>query len=1073
MSDFKSNQILLASDWKKLIEKYFSEIQAETSLNFSRVQSDVQMLYWMFAYNMINVYEKNALIGSPLFNYCYTKSGQQTPNQPQAPGPNVWLSFQPSVAVFFGPKQGSILGGKNMIAKVFNKRNYNNVSPQSYLFFGGYYYNVLGYCLADFVKSMSYILGIWYESKAQVSSVGKANKNGEYEDDENLNPLSQDTGEENLRKKNPKPIRLPQVPGTYPIPPIPRDVLYKKKNPKYLARPPGVFNFSLEVMNYLSNYDNLNQLGHNATVQSYCQNLTLVGRTDRLFYEIYGNQWTNKITRKTVKTDKKRLNEVKKKCKPIKYKSNVANTLLSEYNMVNFGKYSKKPVSAMGVYAMERKNIEGPEKTTCEAGEVSRSNQNLQTPNLQTPYDPNQNQGQNIISQAAVFKFSSSEYEAFSIRQTLQVLGQIIFGNANFSQGTYTQNIYRDDLLKRYQFNQLNIQSKLSHIHSVLKKMIDDKNDNEIYKYTGKRLKVQKVTPILPGTTLKNFQRSLNLSSQTQFLAKETIKSNGAINRLEKRVRRLELNNKKINFKDPGIGPAIGAAVGGFMGNFVKNPIKSVISLALSGGAAAVSVVALTLAGTATGLAGDASNKVDSLSVEMDKIKKLLDHQKTDLLADLENLITLVNTNEQTLENLYLKYKNLNELIESKNENVKTELASLNADLTNLKNQVNTNIEQIRLTQQQIGEIGVFIQQHWPNFSDQIQNLQQMIEEMITVKIDDRLGMINRRLQDMEDRINRITTYIDTRFEQMRQNDLEQNGKIQTCEQEIQNLKTQNTTYDTKFKEMTRELAMTRRHADELFNELEIKADDNRTYINDLTRQVEALTAKITELENNPGGRVREKFYKGQILWFSTYWLAKRFFDSKGIPTSKWKPINPTNFDYILNIPPINTKRHENPTPVLYEGEGLMIKKWNLPKETFNGSLVSGRIGGDIQCALPRWQFGIRCMDNERTWFKQMVPVRRDFSPRNVEGLQISNYEVNIRENTDSPAISGRVSSDVKYQLVSFPRTVVNCMRDLYLETTDLHVNLNDGPGIQQPIGFDVSHIKVFGATILEDIEVG
>lgn len=603
-----SNQILLASDWKKLIDQYFNEIRADTSLNLSRVQSDIQMLYHMFARNVLNVYEKFALIGSPLFNYCYTKSGQQAPGSTGL----VWPSFQPSVAVFFGPKQGSVMAN-GMIAKIFNKANYNNVSPQSYLFFGGYYYNAKGYCLADFVKSMSYILGIWYEPKAQVSSVGEANSDGEYKADENLDPFTRD-----VRARPEAVLRLPQVPGTYPIPPIPRSVLYKKKNPKFLARPPGVFNFSVEVMDYLANHDNLNQTAGAVTL-SYMQNLTLVGRTDRLFYEIFGNQWCTKVTRKTVKTNKKRLKEVKQSYKAVKYNKSTAKTLLSDYNMVNFEKYSTFPTTAMRV---------------------------------RTVYDPNGNQGQNTVTQAGVFNFSARDYESFSIRQTLAVLGQIIFGKANISQGTYTQNIYRDTLLKRSQFNQLNIQSKLSHLHSVLKKMVDDEHDNEIYKYTGKRLKVQKITPITTGLTLRNFQRSLNLSSQTQFLAKEAIKTNAAVSRLDKRVARLERKNKNLNLKDPAIGAAIGSATTGFLNNFKKNPTKALVSLAASASANVIAVLALSIA------AGN-SSAIDGLT---SRVEALEAGSSQGLLERIERLENLVNTQQTTINSQANKISELNTL---------------------------------------------------------------------------------------------------------------------------------------------------------------------------------------------------------------------------------------------------------------------------------------------------------------------------------------------------------------------------------------------------------------------------
>ena len=635
-----SNQILLASDWKKLIDQYFNEIRADTSLNLSRVQSDIQMLYHMFARNVLNVYEKFALIGSPLFNYCYTKNGQQAPGSTGL----VWPSFQPSVAVFFGPKQGSVMAN-GMIAKIFNKANYNNVSPQSYLFFGGYYYNAKGYCLADFVKSMSYILGIWYEPKAQVSSVGEANSDGEYKADENLDPFAQSAelsdgaitrdvrarpeAVVDRRSGNSQFLRLPQVPGTYPIPPIPRSVLYKKKNPKFLARPPGVFNFSVEVMDYLANHDNLNQTAGAVTL-SYMQNLTLVGRTDRLFYEIFGNQWCTKVTRKTVKTNKKRLKEVKQSYKAVKYNKSTAKTLLSDYNMVNFEKYSTFPTTAS----------------------LSRGHAICTDITRAAVFDPNGNQGQNTITQAGVFNFSARDYESFSIRQTLAVLGQIIFGKANISQGTYSQNIYRDTLLKRSQFNQLNIQSKLSHLHSVLKKMVDDEHDNEIYKYTGKRLKVQKITPITTGLTLRNFQRSLNLSSQTQFLAKEAIKTNAAVSRLDKRVARLERKNKNLNLKDPAIGAAIGSATTGFLNNFKKNPTKALVSLAASASANVIAVLALSLA------AGN-SSAIDGLT---SRVEALEAGSSQGLLERIERLENLVNTQQTTINSQANKISELNTL---------------------------------------------------------------------------------------------------------------------------------------------------------------------------------------------------------------------------------------------------------------------------------------------------------------------------------------------------------------------------------------------------------------------------
>ena len=685
----KKSKIFLADDVEKLVKQYFDDIKASTSLTMANIQTDITSLFQALKWSLINNYERNALIGGRLYNYIYNS------------GP--FVNAQSCLAVFFGPKQGSVPG--TPISKIFNKENYDNVSPQSSVLMGRYMFNAKGYCLTDFVRSLSAILGIWYDPKAQASFCGFARDDGLYTDPGNQG----------------KTFKIPQVPGTYPLPPVPKSVLYKKENPLYLARPPGLYNFSVRAMNYFSQLDkNIGDIDPTKPTDahsiSYAQNLTLCGRTDRLYYEIYGDKWTQSYTKKQIKQIKKSLQTKKRRLIPVRNSRTNRQVLLDEYNIYNFDRYA--------IAAVEREPLIPRSsniyttvplvETSLVESEGLQSNFASTRPYRSTNvYDPNNNNGKNIISQAGVFNFSYNQFTDFGIKQALYTIGQIVFGTASYSQGTYTNNIYQDDLIPRYEFNQLCVQSKLSHLYSVLQKLLQDEDSNQIMKYTGKYLKIDESTPIISSYTLRTFQQHLNITSQIRYIARELIESNSSISKLDKRVDRLERKTKSIKFDSSDAFDKITDSMNNFLDNFKKDPKNALIGIATKIAGPALGVIALSTAAVNSG----------SIALMQDDIEELTNNVNS-ISNDLQPLKEQSESNTSKINGLELKDETIVNTIDQ---------------LTQVVNSNESNISQlwtyIRDNSETLGLISQFLENHWDDYKDEITNNNQLIEQMITSKV--------------------------------------------------------------------------------------------------------------------------------------------------------------------------------------------------------------------------------------------------------------------------------------------------------------------------------------------------
>lgn len=729
INTYKKSKIFLADDVEKLVKQYFDDIKASTSLTMANIQTDITSLFQALKWSLINNYERNALIGGRLYNYIYNS------------GP--FVNAQSCLAVFFGPKQGSVPG--TPISKIFNKENYDNVSPQSSVLMGRYMFNAKGYCLTDFVRSLSSILGIWYDPKAQASFCGFARDDGLYTD-----PGNKD-----------KTFKIPQVPGTYPLPPVPKSVLYKKENPLYLARPPGLYNFSVRTMNYFAQLDknigDINPIDKtNRHSISYAQNLTLCGRTDRLYYEIYGDKWTQSYTKKQIKQIKKSLQTKKRRLIPVRNSKKNRQILLDEYNIYNFDRYAIAAVEEepllprMGVredgvpYIDECKESgrraeclqSNFASKTCES-DVSTTNEYI-VPSLSKSniYDPNNNNGKNIISQAGVFNFSYNQFTDFGIKQAIYTIGQIVFGTASYSQGTYTNNIYEDDLIPRYQFNQLCVQSKLSHLYSVLQKLLQDEDSNQIMKYTGKYLKIDESTPIISSYTLRTFQQHLNITSQIRYVARELIESNSSISKLDKRVDRLERKTKNIKFDDVDAYDKITDSMNNFLDNFKKDPKKALIGIAAKIAGPALGVIALSTAAVNSG----------SISVIQSDLEELTNNVNS-ISNRTSTLETTTNDNTSKINELELKDETIINTIDQ---------------LTQLSNSNESNISQlwtyIHDNSETLGLISQFLENHWNDYKDEITNNNQLIEQMITAKVATITSDINNLRATVANNSSQITS---------------------------------------------------------------------------------------------------------------------------------------------------------------------------------------------------------------------------------------------------------------------------------------------------------------------------
>lgn len=739
----KKSKIFLADDVEKLVKQYFDDIKASTSLTMANIQTDITSLFQALKWSLINNYERNALIGGRLYNYIYNS------------GP--FVNAQSCLAVFFGPKQGSVPG--TPISKIFNKENYDNVSPQSSVLMGRYMFNAKGYCLTDFVRSLSAILGIWYDPKAQASFCGFARDDGLYTDPGNQG----------------KTFKIPQVPGTYPLPPVPKSVLYKKENPLYLARPPGLYNFSVRAMNYFEQLDknigDINPIAKtNVHSVSYAQNLTLCGRTDRLYYEIYGDKWTQSYTKKQIKQIKKSLKTKKRRLIPVRNSKKNRQVLLDEYNIFNFDRYAiaaveEEPLLPRSSNVHTTTLVDTIEKSTNEyIDERRESDRREETPNTNLSsltqnfalktcenddsttvplvegsralYDPNNNNGKNIISQAGVFNFSYNQFTDFGIKQALYTIGQIVFGTASYSQGTYTNNIYEDNLIPRYQFNQLCVQSKLSHLYSVLQKLLQDEDSNQIMKYTGKYLKIDESTPIISSYTLRTFQQHLNITSQIRYVARELIETNSSISKLDKRVDRLERKTRNIKFDADDAFDKITDGMNNFLDNFKKDPKKALIGIATKLAGPALGVIALsTAAVNSSSIAlmqsdiGELTNNVTSISNELQPLKEQSE-QNTSKINGLElKDETIVNTIDQ-----------LTQVVNSNESNI-----------SQLWTYIHDNSETL-------GLISQFLENHWDDYKEEITNNNQLIEQMITSKVATITSDINNLRTTVANNSSQITS---------------------------------------------------------------------------------------------------------------------------------------------------------------------------------------------------------------------------------------------------------------------------------------------------------------------------
>lgn len=701
----KRSKIFLADDVEKLVKQYFDDIKASTSLTMANIQTDITSLFQALKWSLINNYERNALIGGRLYNYIYNS------------GP--FINAQSCLAVFFGPKQGSVPG--TPISKIFNKENYDNVSPQSSVLMGRYMFNAKGYCLTDFVRSLSAILGIWYDPKAQASFCGFARDDGLYTD-----PGNKD-----------KTFKIPQVPGTYPLPPVPKSVLYKKENPLYLARPPGLYNFSVRAMNYFAQLDknigDINPIDKtNRHSISYAQNLTLCGRTDRLYYEIYGDKWTQSYTKKQIKQIKKSLSTKKRRLIPVRNSKKNRQVLLDEYNIYNFDRYA--------IAQTEREPLlprSSDVDTVKECIEGLQSNFVTTRPySGTTVYDPNNNNGKNIISQAGVFNFSYNQFTDFGIKQALYTIGQIVFGTASYSQGTYTNNIYEDSLIPRYQFNQLCVQSKLSHIYSVLQKLLQDEDSNQIMKYTGKYLKIDESTPIISSYTLRTFQQHLNITSQIRYVARELIETNSSISKLDKRVDRLERKTRNIKFNADDAFDKITDGMNNFLDNFKKDPKNALIGIATKIAGPALGVIALSTAAVNSG----------SIALMQSDISELSDNI-TSISNELQPLKDQSEQNTSKINGLELKDETIVNTIDQ---------------LTQVVNSNESNISQlwtyIHDNSETLGLISQFLENHWDDYKDEITNNNQLIEQMITSKVAEITSDINNLRTTVANNSSQITS---------------------------------------------------------------------------------------------------------------------------------------------------------------------------------------------------------------------------------------------------------------------------------------------------------------------------
>lgn len=722
----KKSKIFLAEDVEKLIKQYFDDIKASTSLTMANIQTDITSLFQALKWSLINNYERNALIGGRLYNYIYNS------------GP--FVNAQSCLAVFFGPKQGSVPG--TPISKIFNKENYDNVSPQSSVLMGRYMFNAKGYCLTDFVRSLSAILGIWYDPKAQASFCGFARDDGLY------------TGPGNKDKT----FKIPQVPGTYPLPPVPKSVLYKKENPLYLARPPGLYNFSVRLMQHYAQLDkNIGDLDPTKLTNrhsiSYAQNLTLCGRTDRLYYEIYGDKWTQSYTKKQIKQIKKSLQTKKRRLIPVRNSRTNRQVLLDEYNIYNFDRYAIATVEEEPLLPREsvtnplipRQNTPVPHMGIRENGVPSLegivdendgliSNFESTRPYRSTSiYDPNNNNGKNIISQAGVFNFSYNQFTDFGIKQALYTIGQIVFGTASYSQGTYTNNIYQDDLIPRYEFNQLCVQSKLSHLYSVLQKLLQDEDSNQIMKYTGKYLKIDESTPIISSYTLRTFQQHLNITSQIRYIARELIESNSSISKLDKRVDRLERKTKSIKFDSSDAYDKITDSMNNFLDNFKKDPKNALIGIATKIAGPALGIIALSTAAINSG----------SISLMQSDIE------------ELTNNVNSVSNRTSTLENTTSDNTNNITTLQQKDETIINTIDQL----TQVVNSNESNISQLWIyihdNSETLGLISQFLENHWDDYKDEITNNNQLIEKMITSKV----ATITSDITELRNQIANIPDY--------------------------------------------------------------------------------------------------------------------------------------------------------------------------------------------------------------------------------------------------------------------------------------------------------------------------
>lgn len=719
INTYKKSKIFLADDVEKLVKQYFDDIKASTSLTMANIQTDITSLFQALKWSLINNYERNALIGGRLYNYIYNS------------GP--FVNAQSCLAVFFGPKQGSVPG--TPISKIFNKENYDNVSPQSSVLMGRYMFNAKGYCLTDFVRSLSTILGIWYDPKAQASFCGFARDDGLYTDPGNQG----------------KTFKIPQVPGTYPLPPVPKSVLYKKENPLYLARPPGLYNFSVRAMNYFEGLDknvgDINPIDKtNRHSISYAQNLTLCGRTDRLYYEIYGDKWTQSYTKKQIKQIKKSLQTKKRRLIPVRNSRANRQVLLDEYNIYNFDRYAIAAVEEEPL--IPRQNTPVPLIEGIDDGndglisnfDVSTTVPSVEGSKSTNVYDPNNNQGKNIISQAGVFNFSYNQFTDFGIKQALYTIGQIVFGTASYSQGTYTNNIYQDDLIPRYEFNQLCVQSKLSHLYSVLQKLLQDEDSNQIMRYTGKYLKIDESTPIISSYTLRNFQQHLNITSQIRYIARELIESNSSISKLDKRVDRLERKTKSIKFDSNDAFDKITDSMNNFLDNFKKDPKNALIGIATKIAGPALGVIALSTAAINSG----------SISLMQSDIEELTNNVNS-ISNDLQPLKDKTESNTSKITTLQQKDETIINTIDQ---------------LTQVANSNESNISQLWIyihdNSETLGLISQFLENHWDDYKDEITNNNQLIEQMITGKVATITSDINNLRTTVASNSSQITSNTET-----------------------------------------------------------------------------------------------------------------------------------------------------------------------------------------------------------------------------------------------------------------------------------------------------------------------